>query len=160
MRWSELELEAPELAALGRERLEAARLLMLGTIRADGTPRISPVEPFLLEGHLLLGAMTRSAKARDLTRDPRCTVHSIVTAPNRGEGELKLFGRVEQVGDPALRNASDEPWWVPLGDDRALVFSVEIDRAVFVSWDLEGGLMTVRRWSPERGTTASTTSYP
>jgi hypothetical protein len=160
MRWSELELEAPELAALGRERLEAAKLVMLGTIRADGTPRISPVEPFLLEGHLLLGAMTRSAKARDLTRDPRCAVHSIVTAPNQGEGELKLFGRVEQVGDPALRNASDEPWWVPLGDDRALVFSVEIDRAVFVSWDLEGGLMTVRRWSPERGTTASTTSYP
>ena len=160
MRWSELELEAPELAALGRERLDAARLVMLGTIRADGTPRISPVEPFLLEGNLLFGAMTRSAKARDLTRDPRCTVHSIVTAPNEGEGELKLFGRVEEVRDPALRNSSDEPWWVPLGDDRALVFSVDIQRAVFVSWNLEGALMTVRRWSPERGTSASTTSYP
>ncbi len=160
MRWSELEREAPELSALGRERLEAARLVMLGTIRSDGTPRISPVEPFLLEGHLLFGAMTRSAKARDLTRDPRCAVHSIVTAPNQGEGELKLFGRADQVRDPALRNASDEPWWVPLDDDRALVLSVDVDRAVFVSWDLAGGLMTVRRWSPERGSTISTASYP
>jgi hypothetical protein len=160
MRWSELELEAPELTTLGRERLEAARLVMLGTIRKDGTPRISPVEPFVLEGHLLFGAMTRSAKARDLTRDPRCTVHSVVSAPNQGEGELKLFGRVDRVRDPSLRNTSDQPWWVPLGDDRALVLSLDIDRAVFVSWDLEGGLMTVRRWSPERGCTASTTPYP
>jgi hypothetical protein len=160
MRWSALEREAPELAALGRERLEAARLVMLGTIRADGSPRISPVEPFLIAGHLLLGVMTRSAKARDLTRDARCAVHSIVTAPNRGEGELKLFGRVEEVRDPALRNASDEPWWVPFGDDRALVLSLDVERAAFVSWDLEGGLMTVRRWSPELGAAASTTPYP
>ena len=160
MRWSALETEAPELAALGRERLEAARLVMLGTIRADGSPRISPVEPFLIEGHLLFGAMSRSAKARDLTRDPRCAVHSIVNAPNEGEGELKLFGRVEEVRDPALRNASDEPWWVHFGDDRALVLSFDVERAAFVSWDLEGALMTVRRWSPERGATASTSPYP
>ena len=133
---------------------------MLGTIRADGTPRISPVEPFVLGGHLLFGVMTRSAKALDLTRDPRCTVHSIVTAPNQGEGELKLFGRVDRIHDPELRNVSDEPWWVQHGDDRALVFSLDIDRAVFVSWDLEGGLMTVRRWSPERGSAVSTSPYP
>lgn len=158
MRWSALETEAPELADLGGERLEAAGLVMLGTIRADGSPHISPVEPF--EGHLLFGAMSRSAKARDLTRDPRCAVHSIVTAPNQGEGELKLFGRVEEVRDPALRNASDEPWWVSFGDDRALVLSFDVERAAFVSWDLEGGLMTVRRWSPERGATTSTTPYP
>ncbi len=160
MRWSALETDAPELAALGRERVEAARLVMLGTIRDDGTPRISPVEPFLIDGHLLFGVMSRSPKARDLTRDPRCAVHSIVTAPNQGQGELKLFGHVEEVRDPALRNASDEPWWVPFDDDRALVLSLDIERAAFVSWNLEGGLMTVRRWSPERGATASTTSYP
>ena len=133
---------------------------MLGTIRADGTPRISPVEPFLLGGHLLVGVMARSAKALDLTHDPRCAVHSIVTAPNKGEGELKLFGRVDQVFDPELRNVSDEPWWVQYADDRALVLSLDIDRAVFVSWDLEGGLMTVRRWSPERGSAVSTNPYP
>ena len=160
MQWSELEREAPELTALGRERLDAAGLVMLGTIRADGTPRISPVEPFVLDGHLVFGVMTRSAKAIDLTRDPRCTVHSIVTAPNKAEGELKLYGRVDQVRDPALRNASDDPWWVPLGDDRALVLSLDIARAVFVSWDLAGGLMTVRRWSPERGSTVQTAPYP
>jgi hypothetical protein len=160
MRWSALETEAPELALLGRERLKAAGLVMLGTIRADGSPRISPVEPFLIEGHLLFGLMSRSAKARDLTRDPRCAVHSIVTAPNQGEGELKLFGRVEEVRDPTLRNASDEPWWVSFGDDRALVVSFDVERAAFVSWDLEGGLMTVRRWSPERGATAFTAPYP
>jgi hypothetical protein len=43
--WSDLEHGAPEIARLGMARLATARAAMLGTLRFDGSPRISPVEP-------------------------------------------------------------------------------------------------------------------
>jgi len=43
--YRDVEQGAPELARLGRARLDATRLAMLGTLRRDGSPRISPVEP-------------------------------------------------------------------------------------------------------------------
>jgi hypothetical protein len=65
--WAEVEAAAPEIARLGRQRLEEARLALLGTLRQDGSPRISPVEPFFSEGHLLFGAMSWSSKTSDQT---------------------------------------------------------------------------------------------
>ncbi|HEY8492219.1 MAG TPA: pyridoxamine 5'-phosphate oxidase family protein, partial [Dehalococcoidia bacterium] len=93
MEWQEFEAAAPALARLGRERMEGPRLVLVGTIRKDGTPRISPVEPLILAGRLYLGMMWRSTKALDLLRDPRCLVHSIITGKEGTEGEFKLRGR-------------------------------------------------------------------
>ena len=84
--WGELEREAPELARLGRERLERFGLALLGTVRSDGSPRISPVEAHIAEGELLFATMRRSAKLRDLEHDPRCMLHSVVASPDSGEG--------------------------------------------------------------------------
>lgn len=93
MSWSRLEAEAPGLARLGRERL-AGGLALLGTVRADGSPRVSPIGVFFLGGELVIGVMTRSGKARDLRGDPRVALQSLVTAPDEGEPELKLYGLV------------------------------------------------------------------
>jgi hypothetical protein len=71
MIWREFEEAAPELAALGRRRFAQTRVALLGTIRKDGSPRISPIEPNVVLGHLLLGALAESHKALDLLRDPR-----------------------------------------------------------------------------------------
>ena len=90
--WRDLEQGAPELARLGLARLDAAGVAMLGTLRPDGSPRISPVEPHLVRGQLLVGAMTWSKKAAGLPRDPRYVRHGAVTGPDRGEGELKRHG--------------------------------------------------------------------
>lgn len=49
MRWSELQRGQPGLAALGRQRLLEPGVVLVATIRSDGTPRISPVEPFLMD---------------------------------------------------------------------------------------------------------------
>jgi hypothetical protein len=57
MNWREFEAAAPELAALGRTRFEATGAALLGTLRADGFPRINPVEPYLAAGQLLLGLL-------------------------------------------------------------------------------------------------------
>jgi Pyridoxamine 5'-phosphate oxidase len=74
-----MEAEAPELARQVRERFDATGLCLVATLRSDGWPRISPVEPLILEGRLYLGMIANSTKSRDLARDPRCLVHSTVT---------------------------------------------------------------------------------
>jgi hypothetical protein len=57
VRWGELEDAEPKLAALGAERLISPGVVLVGTIRRDGTPRISPVEPLLWEGDLWLSML-------------------------------------------------------------------------------------------------------
>ena len=51
---------------------------MLGTIRRDGSPRISPVEFLIFDGEICLGMIWLSYKAQDLQRDPRCMVMNTV----------------------------------------------------------------------------------
>jgi hypothetical protein len=80
------------IARLGVTRLSAARVALLGTLRPDGSPRISPIEPYLAGGELVTGALAWSRKAADLRRDPRYVLHSAVTDPDAGEGQLKLYG--------------------------------------------------------------------
>ena len=83
MIWEDFKQSAPILAALGEERFQRTGLVLIATLRKDGWPRISPVEPLIADGHLYLGMMWQSRKALDLLRDPRCTVHSVVSQPGR-----------------------------------------------------------------------------
>jgi len=160
MIWRDFEVAAPELAALGRDRFKRTDVVLVGTIRSDGSPRISPVEPYFVEGHLLLGVMSRSAKARDLLRDPRCAVHSSVSDVNRSEGEFQLRGRVVEVESDAIRLGDATAWWQQLPRETCRVFSVEVDGASFVDWDIENGQMRVRTWSAETGEREIEHSYP
>jgi hypothetical protein len=159
MTWRELEAAAPEIARRGRERLDAARVAMLGTLRRDGSPRISPVEPYFAEDQLLFGAMAWSLKTRDLRRDPRCVLHSAVTAPDAGETELKLYGRAVEA-DERTRAACRDGWWVERPRDVVSVRTLAIDEATLIEWDLKAGEMTVKRWSAELGFRRTTRSYP
>lgn len=63
MSWSSFASEAPELAELGRQRFDTAGLALVGTLRRDGRPRISPLEPLIAHGELFLGMMWQSKKA-------------------------------------------------------------------------------------------------
>jgi hypothetical protein len=159
MTWRELELAAPEIAEPGKARLDETRVALLATLRRDGSPRVSPIEPFFAAGQLLFGAMAWTLKARDLERDARCTLHSAITGPNEGEPELKLYGRAIEADDD-LRAACPTGWWTDQPHEAARVFSLSIEEAAFVTWDYEGGEMTVRRWSRETGLKTSRRSYP
>jgi hypothetical protein len=159
MDWRDLAEAAPEIARLGKERLDQARVALLATLRKDGSPRISPVEPYLSRGHLLFGAMSWSLKTRDLLRDPRCVLHSAVTGPDNGEGELKLYGRAIEADDQ-IRNSCQGGWWLERPPDAATVFALDIEQATFISWDTAHGQMTVRQWSPRRGLTETRRRYP
>src|SRR5881227_2304231 len=107
MRWEEFAAAAPELAALGEERLRLRELCLVGTLRRNGWPRISPVEPDFVDGELMLGMMWRSPKALDLLRDPRCVVHSVVSRREGDEGDFKLYGRAAAV-EQGERRRSEE----------------------------------------------------
>jgi Pyridoxamine 5'-phosphate oxidase len=145
--WAEL---PPELA-----RADLLGFAYLGTLRRDGRPRISPVEAHVLDGRLLIGVMPRSLKARDLERDSRCTLQTIVADPDSGEPELKLYCRaVPAEGEPP------GAWWTgrPAGD--VGVHELAIDEAALVEWNLAAAEMGVTSWSPARGVHHSTRPYP
>ena len=103
MRWEQLERDAPRLALVARERLIAPGVLLVVTLRRDGSARLSPVEPLLLDGDVWLSMMWRSHKAADLLRDDRVLLHSVVTSRDGSEGEVKLRGRAVVVDDSAER---------------------------------------------------------
>jgi hypothetical protein len=132
--WRDLELAAPEIARPGMARLASARVALLGTLRRDGSPRISAIEPYLAGGQLLVGAMTWTGKAADLRRDPRYVLHSAVTGPDSGEGELKLSGPAAEA-DQTLRCAAAHAWWLTWAPEKAAVFTLRIGQAVFVDWE-------------------------
>src|SRR5262249_60672321 len=66
MDWSELERDQPGLAELGRRRLLDAGVVLTAPIRQDGTPRISPEEPFVLDAQLWLSIVGRPRNAAHL----------------------------------------------------------------------------------------------
>lgn len=149
MRWREFEEAAPELSGLARERIERFDLILLGTTKADGSPRISPVEAYIVDGDLMLGMMWQSKKALDLLRDPRCVVHNTLSDKKGTEGEAKLIGRALDVPEPARRTAygdrlEAEIDWRP-GEPYHL-FTLDVERAWFIRYDPETDRQEVRRW--------------
>lgn len=75
---------------------------MLATLRSDGYPRISPVEPGIFEGQLVIVGMPDTMKFRDLDRDPRFCLHTATVDTQVSDGDAKLWGRAHDVRDPAL----------------------------------------------------------
>ncbi len=146
--WDDFLAAAPDLAELGRERLERTEVLLLGTVRKDGTARISPCEFLFLDGLILLGMMWHSKKALDLLRDPRCVVHSTISNKDGQEGEFKLRGRAIDVVDPELRERSgqasfEKTGWRP--PEPYHLFWIDIEEAAFVRYSGEGH-QTVITW--------------
>ena len=117
MTWAEFKAVAPELAAMGEAKFEEAGLVLVGTLRKNGWPRISPVEPLIVEGLLYLGMMWRSRKALDLLRDARCSIHSTVSNRDGTEGEFKLYGMAKEVQDIAERCRYAEVMSEKIGDN-------------------------------------------
>lgn len=149
MDWVEFEVQAPELARLGRRLMEKDQLVMIGTVRRDGSPRVCPVEPDITNGRLYLGMMWQSLKALDLLRDPRCTVHCLVHDRMATDGEFKLFGRAVVVNDPheealyrqALFERID---WEP-GESPFHLFAIDIEGASSFNTEDETRLGTIWR---------------
>lgn len=101
--WEEFREQAPRVSGVFERRHRATgNLCLLGTVRADGSPRISPIEPRVFEGLLVLAGMPDTRKFHDLARDPRFCLHTATADPMVGDGDAKLFGTVTDLPDPDL----------------------------------------------------------
>jgi pyridoxamine 5'-phosphate oxidase-like protein len=151
MNWHDFEIAAPELAALGREAFEDQHLCTLGTLRADGWPRVSPCEIYFVGDELMLGMMPNSRKALDLRRDSRITVTNGQAERIPTRGDFKLYGRAIEIFDQPMRDALADAQeaaidWRPA--DPFHVFSVEIEAAAYISF---GPGKRLLRWTPNDG---------
>jgi hypothetical protein len=160
--WIEFANEAPDVAALAERRLTATGLLLLATLRGDGFPRISPVEPavdgdrlVLHDGYLHMGMMGGSTKALDLRRDPRCALHTATADKQVSDGDAKFWARgVEVTSDDDLERIA-EGWkertgWRP-APGTFHVFLADLLGASSVQ--VRGDVMFVETWKPGQGTT-------
>ena len=123
---------------------------MVGTLRRDGWPRISPVEPFIVDGQLYLGMMWRSRKALDVLRDPRCVVHSTVSDRQGSEGEFKVYGRAVEVTDLKERSRFAEAVFEAIGyrpeEPEFHCFAIVIESVAFTR--LQDDKLVHRVWKP------------
>ena len=147
MRWGAFEQACPDIAALARERFETDEVVLLGTIRVDGTPRISPSELDFVDGELCLGMMPDSRKVLDLRRDPRLLVHSVPQGRMNPGGDVKLRGAaVERLDLPFRSRYRDAIFarigWAPDEPDFHL-FTFDVADAAFIRF---GGDRLVLRW--------------
>ena len=154
MWWKDFAEAAPDLAQRLREQFEGAGIVLVGTVRADGAPRISPVEPVFEAGQLYLDMMWHSRKALDLLRDARLEVHA--PPPDRNAPQYKLYGRViETIDEQELRHfaavALKRFGWEPY--PRHHLFRVDVEGAAWISYgeDAPDGYMRVRAWDLRRG---------
>jgi hypothetical protein len=98
--WAEFAAAAPDIAELGLRQLRKFGLAYLGTVRADGSPRVNPVCPFIGSGRLFVATAPNSPKRLDLVRDGRYVLHFL---PGKEEEEISIRGRATRIEDAALR---------------------------------------------------------
>ena len=149
MSWDEFKQAAPELAERAEQLFDKAGVVYVGTIRKDGSPRISPVEPIITDGALYLGMMWKSFKALDLLRDPRCTVMNAIQDRHASDGEFKLHGRAVDIQDLEIRRRYGDALhkkigWKPPKGMKFPLFSVDLESAGL--FDADGNARLVKRW--------------
>lgn len=150
---------------MARRRFEQQQIFLLGTLRPGGTPRISAVECDFVDDDLMSGMIWQSAKALDLLRDERMTIHSLVPDKeheSENEGDLKLYGSAVQVTDPNSKRAYEDTiekrldWRPP---EPYHCFAFEIDHASMVRfgedgrhvWSWHAGAELIKRVIPALG---------
>jgi hypothetical protein len=152
MQWDSFERACPEIATIARQRFVDDELVLVGTIRRDGSPRISPNETDFAAGRLFVSMMWRSRKAVDLLRDPRIVVHSVTANRQGTDGDVKLYGRVVDERHQEVREAFREAIraridWAP-DEPNYHCLSVDVSSAGYIRF---GDDAMALAWDPQRG---------
>jgi hypothetical protein len=150
--WREFTEESPRISAIfARRHTAAGNLCMLATLRSDGYPRISPIEPRIFADQLWIVGMPGTTKFRDLGRDPRFCLHTATVDPQVTDGDAKLWGVVDDVADTALQ----QRFAVALFEDTGLDLRGEVFDHFYAAnltgasaVEVGGGHMDVTIWRP------------
>jgi hypothetical protein len=147
-RWSEIETVAPELTERVRALFDAHTHHVLGTIRADGSPRLSGSEITFFEGDVWFGSMWMARKAADLRRDPRFSIHCGTVDPPVWAGDARISGTVEEFVDEAeFRRVFGEAG----GQGPAHGFRADISELVVVRLGEPADHLIVDSWTAATG---------
>lgn len=150
--WREFTQSAPRIATIFARRHAAARkLCLMATLRSDGYPRISPIEPRVFEDQLWLVGMPGTTKFLDLARDPRFCLHTATVDPEVTDGDAKLWGVVEDVRDEALHQRFATELFEDIGLDLRgqrfdHFYAADVTGASAV--EVGGGHLDVTIWKP------------
>lgn len=153
--WKEFTEVAPKIATVFTRRHKATgNLCLLGTLRSDGFPRISPVEPRFFEDMLVIAGMPGTTKFKDLARDPRFCLHTATVDTMVGDGDAKLFGTVIDLPDREVHARFAEALFQESGFD---LRGQEFDH--FYIADITGGSaveiaddrLGITIWTPDKG---------
>ena len=144
--WKEFAQQAPELAAYGETRFGSG-VAYLGTLRADGGPRVHPVTPIIGE-QLYLFMEPTSPKGKGLQRDSRYTLHCSVEDSSGGQGEFYVRGHATLTDDPQVRaQAIEVSSYKP--QERYVLFIFSVEYAFMNTYD--EGNPGPRRWQSKAG---------
>jgi hypothetical protein len=118
LEWGAFANAAPHIAEIFvRRHTATGNLCLLATLRADGSPRISPLEPRIFEDRLVLVGMPGTTKFLDLGRDPRFCLHTATVDTHVSDGDAKLWGMVENLQDQDLHQRFAEDLFEESGFD-------------------------------------------
>jgi hypothetical protein len=129
--WNDVLAAAPELGRTVQDRFEATGLGILATLRSDGAPRVSGIEPSFWDGELWLGSMWEARKALDLRRDPRLALHAATVDKEVKEGDARISGRAVELDDLVRKQAfarrfEEETGFDPEANGPWHLFSVDV----------------------------------
>lgn len=172
--WKSFTAAEPRLAARAAAVLDSTTNAVLATLRADGSPRLSGIDPFFASGELWIGSMPGARKGDDLRRDSRVALHSIPWESRRlrpegigneadvdgsspsgsalDEADVKVAGRavlLEDVDEHARLMA----WFVaergfePPGPSD--LFRIDLTSVVVIT--VAGDQLVIDRWTPVAG---------
>ena len=143
--WKTFTQHAPEIAAFGKARLSNG-VAYLGTLRADGSPRVHPVTP-IIGDDLFLFMEPTSPKGKDLQRDSRYTLHCAVEDSSGGGGEFYVRGRGTLSDNPLMRDqAIKASSYAP--QERYILFVLTVEFA-FMNVYEQGKPNTLRWQTPD-----------
>ncbi len=142
-----------------QQRFAADKHVLIATLRADGSPRLSGTEIAIIDAVWWLGSMPGSRKSADMRRDPRVALHSAPQPAAEGMtlGDAKISATAhDRTGTDDqtmfIRVLTDERGTPPPPGPFDL-FRLELQRASIVSVD--GMELVVDAWSPATGVTTT-----
>lgn len=147
--WSDLEQEAPELAAAGRRLMVGAdgvAIAFLATAGGAAQPHLSPVCPVSCGDHLYLSASGTTPKVRDLRAGGRFVLHAFL---GENDEEFQVAGSATEVTDEAERAAVHDAIPFPAFEHSDPIFRFDLERSLWVFWERVGQPDTKavrRRW--------------
>ena len=141
--WAAFADDVPEFAERVRERFAANLHHIIGTVRTDGSPRLSGTEIDIGTTAITLGMMPGSRKLEDVRRDPRVEVHSAPLEDDLAHGDAKLTGRLLERTQPPAGHPDASSFELLL--ERVSLVRVADDQLVLTTWDPVRGQREQRR---------------